>query len=138
MVGGTTFLSYVTIELRSPINFSRWKLALCPEHILPKDMDIPISIPTGVTIDQIFRDQFAYIKKNVETYIEDAYSKPVDFWNDDSSIVEIILTTPNGWSGIQQQRIREAAVAAGLVLSQESRRVKFVSEGEVSLSFSVR
>lgn len=126
-------LAPVALDLIARHGLIRWKLAMCPDHILPKDVDIPISIPAGVDIDQIFKDQLAYIKKNVETYISDAYSQDADFWNDDSSIVEIILTTPNGWSGMQQQRIREAAVAARLVPPQESKRVRFVSEGEVLL-----
>jgi predicted transcriptional regulator len=46
----------------------------------------------------------------------------------------VILTTPNGWEGAQQNRMRQAAIKAGLVDQEGGRRVKFVTEAEVGSS----
>ena len=45
----------------------------------------------------------------------------------------VILTTPNGWEGRQQNRMRQAAIKAGLVDHNGGQRVKFVTEAEVCL-----
>lgn len=46
----------------------------------------------------------------------------------------VILTTPNGWEGAQQQRMRQAAIKACLVDTNGGRRVRFVTEAEVRVS----
>ena len=43
----------------------------------------------------------------------------------------VILTTPNGWEGRHQHRMRLAALEAGLV-GQGPGSIRFISEGEVS------
>jgi hypothetical protein len=49
----------------------------------------------------------------------------------------VILTTPNGWEGAQQNRMRAAAIEAGLVDKAEARRVRFVTEAEVCMFFRI-
>ena len=53
--------------------------------------------------------------------------------------IEFVLAHPNGWGGLQQNKIRQAAVVAGLVpdTSAGHSRVHFVTEGEASLNFCI-
>lgn len=50
------------------------------------------------------------------------------------------LSHPNGWEGLQQDSLCEAAVLAGLVPRDHSgySRLSFVTEGEASLYFAVQ
>lgn len=51
-----------------------------------------------------------------------------------SDRIKFVLSHPNGWAGLPQQRMREAAVLGGLVKNYEDslERISFVSEGEAS------
>ncbi|KAF8840352.1 hypothetical protein BDN67DRAFT_1011541, partial [Paxillus ammoniavirescens] len=50
-----------------------------------------------------------------------------------------VLTHPNGWEGLQQQQIRQAAELAGLIPSGDEHRprIHLLTEGEASLHFCV-
>ena len=48
-----------------------------------------------------------------------------------------IIGHPNGWEGLQQSKMRQAAVSAGLIGDSQAdyARIHFVSEGEASLHY---
>ena len=50
-----------------------------------------------------------------------------------------MLSHPNGWGGLQQAKMRQAAVLAHLIPdTPEGRmRISFVTEGEASLHFAI-
>ncbi|EGN97466.1 hypothetical protein SERLA73DRAFT_139696 [Serpula lacrymans var. lacrymans S7.3] len=48
----------------------------------------------------------------------------------------VVLTTPNGWEGRQQNSMRLAAIAAGLVSVDGGRRVSFVTESEAAVLYA--
>ena len=50
-----------------------------------------------------------------------------------------VLSHPNGWEGLQQSKMRQAAVTAGLVPDTRDghSRIRFVTEGEASLNFCI-
>ena len=103
-----------------------------PEYIIiPEGHSIPY-LPPGITIDDTLCHFFAYIKKNVKTFVTDSYTSGNQYWDEFAETMIVILTTPNGWEGRHQNRMREAAIKAGLLVGEGVRqRVRFVSEGEV-------
>jgi len=58
-------------------------------------------------------------------------------WNSVSHNIELVLTHPNGWGGLQQSQLRTAAAQAKIVPSTPEglARVHFVTEGEASFNF---
>jgi len=74
------------------------------------------------------------------TYIEESHANGVALWASVESEIQFILTHPNGWEGVQQTQMREAAVRAGLVPDTTAgrSRVSFVTEGEASLHFAIK
>ncbi|KAJ7207969.1 hypothetical protein GGX14DRAFT_634628 [Mycena pura] len=113
-----------------------WKLRLRPQHLpIIRNLDLP-SIPNNVTVDKIFADYLRYIKEQVKAYISSTYGSGGDIWDTLSPTMYVILTTPNGWEGTQQNRMRQAAIAAGLVDSDGGRRVRFVTEAEAAVLYA--
>jgi hypothetical protein len=112
----------------------RWKLLMRPAHLpIIRDLELP-PLPKNVTVDKIFADHLRYIKDQVKAYITTTYGSGGNIWDLLSPTMYVILTTPNGWEGAQQSRMRQAAITAGLVDEAGGRRVKFVTEAEVSMS----
>lgn len=82
-------------------------------------------------MDDLFVDFLRYMIKQVRAYIEPKYADGKELWETLSPSMYIILTTPNGWEGVQQNRMRSAAIKAGLVDQDGGARIKFVTEAEV-------
>ncbi|RDX46339.1 hypothetical protein OH76DRAFT_1485585 [Lentinus brumalis] len=61
-------------------------------------------------------------------------------WASVKDTIDFVLCHPNGWEGLQQSKMRQAAILAGLVpdTSEGRDRVHFVSEGEAGLHFCVQ
>jgi hypothetical protein len=109
----------------------RWKLLLRPSHLpIIQDLDLP-PLPPNVTLDDVFAHHLGYVKDQVKEYITTTYGEGESLWDTLSQTMYVILTTPNGWEGRQQRRMREAAIRSGLVDKAGGRRVKFVTEAEV-------
>jgi hypothetical protein len=89
-------------------------------------------LPSGTTIEGIFADFLRYVKDQVKEYIKNSHGNGDRIWTVLYPTMAVVLTTPNGWEGAQQQTMRSAAVTAGLVDPEGVRRVRFVSEAEVS------
>jgi len=106
-------------------------LALRPEYLdPPPGMTLPRLLP-GLTVDDVFQDQFQYILENVRSYIVKSHTNGDALWKELYDLMYVILTTPNGWEGKDQQRMRIAAIKAGIVSEAHQSRVRFVSESEV-------
>ncbi|KAF7328904.1 hypothetical protein MVEN_02520100 [Mycena venus] len=113
-----------------------WKLLLRPAHLpIIRDLVLP-PLPTNVMVDKIFADHLRYIKDQVKAYITSTYGSGNDIWDSLSQTMYIILTTPNGWEGSQQNRMRQAAINAGLVDQAGGRRVRFVTEAEAAVLYA--
>ncbi|KAJ7186851.1 hypothetical protein C8R46DRAFT_280810 [Mycena filopes] len=113
-----------------------WKLLLRPAHLpIIKDLVLP-PLPLNLTVDQIFSDHLRYIKDQVKAYITSTYGSGGDIWDILSPTMYVILTTPNGFEGAQQNRMRQAAIKAGLVDEEGGRRVKFVTEAEAAVLYA--
>ncbi|KAJ7640457.1 hypothetical protein DFH06DRAFT_1334809 [Mycena polygramma] len=114
----------------------RWKLLLRPAHLpIIQDLTLP-ALPASVTLDDVFTHHLGYVKDQVKAYITTTYGEGGNIWDTLSPTMYIILTTPNGWEGSQQRRMRAAAIRAGLVDETGGRRVKFVSEAEAAVLYA--
>jgi hypothetical protein len=103
-----------------------------PRHLAP--------LPSGKTVVDVISDFYSYLLSCTKDYLKDTH--PVDgqsLWSSVEDDIHYVLSHPNGWEGIQQAKLREAAVKAGLVREADSNdRVSFVTEGEASLNFCLR
>ncbi|KAI0738318.1 hypothetical protein C8Q80DRAFT_1275832 [Daedaleopsis nitida] len=122
---------------------SNWfKLHLRPQHLDSEDMKrqkIP-PLPAGKTVIQVFADFLKYMFSCARTYISENHANGEALWLEVQDAVEFVLTHPNGWEGLQQSKMRDAAILAGLIPDTDAgrARVRFVSEGEASLHFCVQ
>jgi len=93
-----------------------------------------MELPRGKTIVDVFADFMRYLFDSTEALFKS--SEPNVRWDSISSI-ELVLTHPNGWGGPQQNKLRSAAVKAGIVSDTPAGRahVHFVTEGEASFNF---
>ena len=91
-------------------------------------------LPKGKTIIDVFADFMRYLYDSTETLFK--ASEPNVKW-DSISVIELVLTHPNGWGGPQQSQLRTAAVKAGLIQDSpaDHARVHCVTEGEASFNF---
>ncbi|KAJ7119603.1 hypothetical protein C8R44DRAFT_672449 [Mycena epipterygia] len=113
-----------------------WKLRMRPTHLpIIRDLELP-PLPNNVNVDKIFSDHLGYIKEQVKAYITTTYGSGGNIWDLLSPTMYVILTTPNGWEGSQQNRMRQAAITAGLVDQAGGRRVKFVTEAEAAVLYA--
>jgi len=115
----------------------RWKLLLRPDHLPLPDGFITPALPPGLTVDNVFRDHFTFVKRDIRDFIIKCHGYSEREMNDLELASELILTTPNGWEGRHHHRIRMAALDAGVLPRDQGHRIKFVSEGEVSHTFSI-
>jgi hypothetical protein len=95
-------------------------------------------LPAGTTVDIIFTDFLRYVKQQVQEYITHGHGNGDQIWSILYPNMTVVLTTPNGWEGAQQQKMRTAATRAGLVNAQGARRIRFVSEAEVRTNPLIR
>ena len=88
---------------------------------------------------EVFADFLRYLLECASSYIQDTHANGPDLWNSVKFHILFVLSHPNGWEGKQQSEMRRAAILAGLVPDDASvySRLLFVTEGEVSLHFSV-
>jgi len=118
---------------------SRWKLHLRPKHLassINRNKDLP-PLPSGKSADNVLTDFIKYLFECVKTHI---HKHHLAFpWSSVRNSIEFILTHPNGWEGVQQQRYRRAIARAGLVPAtrEGQSRVHMLTEGEASLHFCV-
>jgi len=95
-----------------------------------------MELPKGKTIVDVFADFMQYLLRSTRTTFESEKHEKLR-WDSISVSIELVLTHPNGWGGLQQTDLRNAAVKAGIVPDTPAGRshVHFVTEGEASFSF---
>ena len=94
-------------------------------------------LPRGKTVIDVFADFMRYLFDSTKELFVSLEPNGEMRWNSVSGSIELVLTHPNGWRGLQQSQLRTAAVKAGIIRDTpaEHAHVHFVSEGEASFSF---
>ncbi|KAJ7048203.1 hypothetical protein C8F01DRAFT_139384 [Mycena amicta] len=110
-------------------------------HLRPnaaKLNDIP-PLPPHKKVVEVFADFYRYLYTCAKAYITTYHAQGSQLWIALEGEMEIVLTHPNGWGGVQQQSMRAAAVAGGMVpnLFEGHRRIRFITEGEASLNYCI-
>ncbi|PIL34583.1 hypothetical protein GSI_03362 [Ganoderma sinense ZZ0214-1] len=122
--------------------FVEWfKLHLRPEHLDSKAIsqkDLP-PLPPNMTAVDVLADFLRYLFGCTRRYIRETHGNGESLWTSVQDDIVFVLSHPNGWEGLQQSKMRQAAVAAGLVPNTTDGRshIRFVTEGEASLNFCV-
>ncbi|KAI0350808.1 hypothetical protein OH77DRAFT_1412306 [Trametes cingulata] len=123
--------------------FVEWfKLHLRPETLDSEEIkrrDLP-PLPLGKSVLDVFADFTRYLFACTQRYISETHANGESLWASLRGRIEFVLSHPNGWEGLQQGKMRQAAVMAGLVpdTPEGHARVHFVTEGEASLHFCIR
>ncbi|KAH9895579.1 hypothetical protein C8Q73DRAFT_789379 [Cubamyces lactineus] len=118
-------------------------------HLRPERLDCqnsirrlvpPLRLPAGKTIVDIFADFLEYLFNCTRGYISETHGNGDTIWSSFEDRIEFILSHPNGWEGLQQGKMRDAAITAGLIPDTPAgrARVQFVTEGEASFNFCLR
>ena len=120
----------------------RFKLHLRPEILGSgeiKRQDLP-PLPPGKSVTDVFSDFLRYLFSCAREYICSTHANGESLWSSVEDRIEFVLSHPNGWEGLQQGKMRQAAVMAGLVPNNAAghARVHFVTEGEASLNFCIQ
>ena len=114
----------------------RFKLHLRHDGLQESDLK---PLPPGKTVVDVIADFLAYLFKCAKTYIVETHPNGESLWKSIGDRVDVVLSHPNGWEGVQQSQMRRAAVMAGLVPDTPAghARVNFVTEGEASLHYCI-
>ncbi|KAH9946441.1 hypothetical protein B0H21DRAFT_693711 [Amylocystis lapponica] len=116
-------------------------------HLRPDALDSPEvnkgnipQLPPGKTVTEIFADMLRYLFACVKRYFTETHANGQRVWDSVHDRIDFVLSHPNGWEGVQQSKMRGAAIAAGLIPDNHAghARVQFVTEGEASLHFCVQ
>lgn len=135
----TTFgLSYNRTSV-TDTDLARFKLHLRPDHIpgiLQKDLPV---LPPGKSAIDVMGDFLGYMYGCVRKYLQESHASGDSLWKsvEGPGHIDFVLSHPNGWEGLQQSKMRQAAICANLIPHTETGRdrIHFVSEGEASLHF---
>jgi len=93
---------------------------------------MPTRLPRGKTIIDIFADFMRYLFDSTKALFMATEPYGESRWKSVSNKIELVLSHPNGWGGLQQTQLRTAVARAGIVPDS---RVHFVTEGEASFNF---
>jgi len=120
---------------------AQWfKLHLAPKSLqrssVKWDSWLP-TLPIGKSICDVYADFFEYLCQCAREHIEESHAGGKLLWSSVEGNSVIILSHLNGWEGPQQALMRQAAIQGGLIRNaiKDHRRMNFITEGEVSLSF---
>ncbi|PBK82168.1 hypothetical protein ARMGADRAFT_738952 [Armillaria gallica] len=122
------------------VKYSRFKLHLCPKWALIEEINEQIvPLPSGKDVVEVFGDFYAYLIKCTLTFIQESHQNGSDVLSSCEDHIEYIISHPNGWDGVQQEKLLRAAVYAGLISDNDKghERIHFVTEGEAILHFCV-
>ena len=94
-------------------------------------------LPRGKSIIDVFADFIRFLFDSTKALFKASEPNGELRWRSVSDKIELVLTHPNGWGGLQQTQLRAAAVRAGVVRDTPAgrSRVHFVTEGEASFNF---
>ncbi len=118
----------------------RFKLHLRPRWAHTQEINDAIApLPPGKDVVEVFGDFYAYLVQCTLTFIQESHQNGSDVLSSCEDHIEYIINHPNGWEGIQQKKLRRAAVYAGIIPDNDKgqERIHFVTEGEASLHFCI-
>lgn len=123
--------------------YARFKLHLRPEYLLSDGDAVSQNLrplPPGKKVSDIFADFLSYLFRCTRIYIAETHPNGESLWSSLEDRIEFVLSHPNGWEGLQQGKMRDAAIKAGLIPDTTAghARIRFVTEGEASLNFCIR
>ena len=109
-------------------------------HFRPAGMEINTNglqldtLPDDPSPTKVMGDFLRYLYTEALNYIKIHHTDGREIIDKVGDNKSFILSLPNGWTGLPQQRMRKAAVVGGLVKNDNEARIKikFVSEGEAS------
>ncbi|PBK82169.1 hypothetical protein ARMGADRAFT_1038780 [Armillaria gallica] len=122
------------------VKYSRFKLHLRPRWVHTQEINDAIApLPPGKDVVEVFGDFYAYLVQCTLTFIQESHQNGSDVLSFCEDHIEYIISHPNGWEGIQQKKLRRAAVYAGIIPDNDKgqERIHFVTEGEASLHFCI-
>ncbi|TFK71046.1 hypothetical protein BDN72DRAFT_877354 [Pluteus cervinus] len=92
-------------------------------------------LPLGLTVVDVFADFLRYLLDCTRVFIQESGPSGTLLWSSIESSIEFVISHPNGWGGVQQGQLRQAAIQAQLIPNTDAgaQRVRFVTEGEASL-----
>lgn len=123
------------------IQIHRFKLHLRPETMKkeasPESELGALPLPDGKNVVEVLADFLHYLYDCARQFIIETHPNGESLWNSVEDHIEVILSHPNGWEGLQQSKMRDAAILACLVPDTTLGRqhVHFVTEGEASLHY---
>ena len=94
-------------------------------------------LPRRKSIIDVFADFIRFLFDSTKALFKTSEPNGERRWKSVSDNIELVLTHPNGWGGLQQKQLRAAAIRAGVVRDTPTgrSRVHFVTEGEASFNF---
>jgi hypothetical protein len=96
----------------------------------------------GKKLLQVYTDFIAYLFHTTQQYATENWPerRGQELWDRLVPSAHFIFAHPNDWEGVQQKRLRTAAVNAGLVPDTfpGRGRIHFVSEGEASMHYILK
>ncbi|TFK71047.1 hypothetical protein BDN72DRAFT_877355 [Pluteus cervinus] len=92
-------------------------------------------LPFGLTIVTVFADFLRYLLDCTRIFIQEGSPSGTLLWSSIEADIEFVISHPNGWTGVQQSQLRQAAIRAQLIPDMDAgaNRLHFVTEGEASL-----
>lgn len=94
-------------------------------------------LPKGMSVVEVFGDFMWYLLDCARIFIVQSHASGESLWNSVKDNLDVILSHPSGWEGIEQTKMREAAVHAGVFPDISSECLHFVTEGEASVNYCV-
>ncbi|KAH8117902.1 hypothetical protein DFH11DRAFT_1571301 [Phellopilus nigrolimitatus] len=135
---GAKAVAVNTIQNKDYCNWKKvkyFKMHLRPAgtHLISDELQCPL--PTSMGVIQVMGDFLRYLKEETVNFIKN--SDLVDglkLWEEAKKRAIFVLCLPNGWTGLPQWCMRQAAIDGGLVENTDEgrSRVQFVTEGEAS------
>ena len=94
-------------------------------------------LPLKKAVTDVLSDFLAYLFACAKKYITESHPNGDSLWQSARNSMKVVLSHPNGWEGLQQSKMRQAAVGAGIVpdIPAGRSRVHFVTEGEASIQY---
>ncbi|RDX46327.1 hypothetical protein OH76DRAFT_1485574 [Lentinus brumalis] len=145
-VGAETKRPGIAFEVRKKnLIFVEWfKIHLNPENmdrdaIMEKLPDVA-KLPPNKTVVEVLGHFLSYLFSCARRFICETHGSGDTLWQSVEHQMDFVLSHPNGWGGLQQGKMRQAAVLGGLVPDTAAGhdRVHFVTEGEASLHFCIQ
>ncbi|EJD39203.1 hypothetical protein AURDEDRAFT_91639 [Auricularia subglabra TFB-10046 SS5] len=120
-------------------SLARWfKLHLHPQEMRDEnDIAVP-PLPPKVALDQVYADFLRFTFDHAADCFRRSTLDGAVLWDRLKASTELVFAIPNGWSGTQQNFIRDAVIAAGVLPANFApERLSFVSEAEASVHFAL-